>query len=57
MTVKQKMFELECIVYDCYCSMEMFLENVKSCGEVEFRTKFKKCNSHDDLVKLVNQYI
>lgn len=57
MTVKQKMTELEFIVYDYYCSMEMFLENVKSCGVDEFRTKFKNCKTRDDLVHLVNQYI
>lgn len=57
MTVKQKMTELEFIVYDYCCSMKMFLENVKSCGVDEFRTKFKNCKTRDDLVHLVNQYI
>ena len=57
MTVKQKITELEFIVYDCYCSMEMFLENVKNCGVEEFRTKFRNCKTHDDLVHLVNEYI
>ena len=31
-------------------NMEKFLENVKSCGVDEFKTKFKNRKTHDDLV-------
>ena len=48
------MTELEFIVYNYYCSREKFLENVKSFGVDEFKTKFKNRKTHDDLVHLAH---
>lgn len=59
MRKQEKIAKLQAIVYDCFCSMEMFAENVvnSSGGAKEFSAKFKKANCYDDLVSLVNEYI
>ena len=45
------------VVNECYCDWMIFQENVRSQGDAEFRKNLGKCNSKEDLQKLVNQYI
>lgn len=58
MTTPEKIDILQDIVInECYCLWDLFIENVNNAGQYEFREKFQKCNSREELRKLVNQYI
>ena len=56
---KRKMFEIQCIVESCFCSMALFLENVQnsSGGVHEFSEMLKKAETKADFENIVNQYI
>ena len=60
MSISQKAELLVSIVVreNC-CPWEIFQENVKtsSGGDKAFRDKLKTCNTKEELVDLVNQYI
>ena len=46
------------VVNENYCDLGIFYENVKNCESFEsFKKKLNACESHEDVVKLVNQYI
>lgn len=56
---KEKAMLLQAIVYECYCDMSLFTENVlnSSGGAKVFADKFAKAESREDLENLVNEYI
>ena len=49
----------EVVVGECYCDWGIFQENVRTSSDKgkSFRESFRKCNSKEDIVSLVNQYI
>ena len=46
------------VIGECFCDWGIFCENVRNNGGLKaFESKLYKCNAHDDIVKLVNEYI
>lgn len=46
------------VVEECFCDFETFCENVLDTdGKEVFNEKFAKCNTREDLINLVNEYI
>ena len=56
---KRKMFEVRCVVESCFCSMDLFLENVASSsgGIHQFSERLKNAETKEDFENLVNMYI
>lgn len=59
MSKKAKLAELRNIVVcECFCDFEIFCANVLDTdGKEVFNEKLNKCNSREDLIDLVNEYI
>lgn len=58
MNFNDKIETLFFMVTNCFCSWEMFIENVRSQdGEKLFKSKLKNCSTEEEIESLMNEYI